>query len=290
MIWLPVLGFALVALAAIGFAVAPLWKRRAKGTGLLALAIGAFLLGVGGGTYWMVGRPYLAARAAEGLRTHDVAGLIPYLIQRVRKAPGDLTAWTYLGRAYMTVNDPADAAKAYERAVTVARLSGHPDPELDTLYGETLVAAGGGAVSDDAMAAFEAALARNPKEPVARFFLAQGKAERGDRAGALALWQGLLAEVPAKAPLHQMLVDRIAMLTAAGGGAPDPRKMVAMLAARLKADPGDADGWQRLIRAYSVLGQPADARAALAAARKAFARDKSVMAALDAEAKELKLD
>ena len=30
----------------------------------------------------------------------------------------------------------------------------------------------------------------------------------------MALWQSLLAEMPASAPLHQTLVDRIAMLTA----------------------------------------------------------------------------
>ncbi len=47
--------------------------------------------------------------------------------------------------------------------------------------------------------------------------------------------------------------------------------MVAGLAARLKADPGDAAGWQKLIRAYVVLGDQAKARTALADARRAFA-------------------
>jgi cytochrome c-type biogenesis protein CcmH len=90
--------------------------------------------------------------------------------------------------------------------------------------------------------------------------------------------------------LHQALVDRIALLTAQSGGAPDPKAMVASLAARLKDNPNDAAGWQRLIRAYSVLGQRAEAQEALATARKTFASQKDVLAALDAEAQELKLN
>jgi len=54
---------------------------------------------------------------------------------------------------------------------------------------------------------------------------------------------------------------------------------------RLKADPHNAAGWRRLIRAYTVLGQPDDAKNALATARKTFAGDRDVLAALDADAK-----
>src|SRR5450631_4241385 len=103
----------MIALAAIGFGTFALWRRNVKGGALLAGAIALFLLGIGGGTYWMVGRPGLATRAAQGLGTRDINGLIPFLIARVRKEPGDLQAWLYLARAYMTVNDANDAAKAY---------------------------------------------------------------------------------------------------------------------------------------------------------------------------------
>jgi cytochrome c-type biogenesis protein CcmH len=288
----PIIGFVAVAALAIGFATFALWRGRTRGWALLAGAIALFLLGVGGGTYWMTGRPALAVRAARGLATRDVNGLIPFLIARIRKEPGDLQAWVYLARAYMTMDDAGDAAKAYARAVTVMRLNHAEDPNLDAAYGEALVASNGGAVSDEAVAAFTAALAINAKEPASRFFLAQARAERGDKAGALALWQGLLDETPASAPLHQTLVDRMAMLTAQGGagGAPDPRAMVAQLAAQLKADPHNAAGWRRLMRAYTVLGQPDQAKAALATARQTFAGDKDVLAALDADAHDLKIN
>jgi cytochrome c-type biogenesis protein CcmH len=290
---IPIIGFIAVALLAILFTTFALLRGRSKGWGLLAGAIALFLLGVGGGTYWMTGRPALAVRASQGLNTHDVNALVPFLIARVRKQPDDLQAWIYLGGAYMSANDPGDAAKAYGRGVTVTRLKKIQSPGLDAAYGEALVAANSGAVSDEAVAAFNAALAMNPKDPAARFFLAQARAEHGDKPGALTLWQGLLTETPANSPLHQTLLDRMAMLTAQGGaagGPPDPRAMVAQLAGELKADPHNAPGWRRLMRAYTVLGQPDQAKAALATARTTFAGDKDVLAQLDADAKNLKIN
>jgi cytochrome c-type biogenesis protein CcmH len=286
-----VIGLIVVALLAIGFAALPVWQEKAlKGRYLLIGAIALALLGVGGGTYWMLGQPYLAWRSAQGVQTRDVGGLIALLIRRVRQAPDDIQAWIYLGRGYMGAGDAGDAAKAYARAVAIANRTGHPNAGLDSIYGEALVSAEGGQVSDEAAQAFRAALQLDPKEPASRFFLGDALAAHGDKARALALWNGLLAEAPANSPLHQALVDRIAMLTAQSGGAPDPKAMVAMLAARLKENPNDAAGWQRLIRAYVVLGERAEAQDALSTARKTFASQHDVGDALDQEAKQLKLD
>ena len=69
---IPVIGFAAIALLAILFATFALWRGKSKGWPLLAGAIALFLLGIGGGTYWLTGRPALAVRAAQGLRTHEV--------------------------------------------------------------------------------------------------------------------------------------------------------------------------------------------------------------------------
>ena len=286
-----VIGLLAVALLATGFAVLPVWQSKAlKGRALLAGAIALLLLGVGAGTYWMLGQPYLAWRSAQGVQTRDINGLIGLLIKRVRQTPDDLQAWVYLGRGYMGAGDSGDAAKAYARAVALANRSGHPDAALDSMYGEALVAASNGQVSDDAAMAFRAALKLDPKEPASRFFLGDSLAAHGDKAGALVLWNGLLAEAPPNSPLHQALVDRIAMVTAQSGAAPDPKAMVAMLADRLKQNPNDAGGWQRLIRAYVVLGERAQAQDALATARKTFVRQHDVLDALNAEAKQLKLD
>ena len=288
---LPLIGFAVVAVIAISFAAVPLWRKTfsAKARALLLAAIALFMLAIGGGTYYLLGRPHLAMREAQGLNSRDMGALVPYLIQRVRQDPNDVRAWRYLAQAYMSANDARDAAKALAKVIA---LTGKGDAGVDAAYGETLVADNQGQVPPEAEEAFNAALKADPRNGPARFYLGLAKAGHHDRAGAIAMWQSLLADVPTTAPLHQILVDRLAMLTsqAGPGGAPDPRAMVDMLAQRLKADPNDALGWVRLMRAYTVLGETDKAKEALASARKAFATNKDAQTAFTTAAKALKLE
>ncbi len=290
----PYIVFALVAAIAVLFAAIPLFRIEKAKTRYLALAAAVlFIIGVGTGTYYLLGRPHLAQREASGLNTREVNGLVPFLIQRVRQYPNDAQAWRYLGEAYMAARDPRDAAKAFGKVI---ELKGQGDAALNAAYGEALVGASNGAVPPEAEKAFAAALAIDPTSAPARFYLGLAKAERKDNPGAIALWQSLLADIPVTSPLHQVLVDRIAILTSqaagqmpGGGGAPNPRAMVAMLAARLKADPNDALGWVRLMRAYTVLGETEKAQQALSDARKAFPDNKDAQTAFNTAAKALKL-
>ncbi len=285
----PFIGFIVVALLAIAFVAVPLIRaKEKKNWPLLLAAITIVTLGVGAGTYWLVGRPYLAQREARGLETKDPNGLIPFLIQRVRQYPNDGVAWRYLGQAYMAARDPRNAAKALGRAISV---EGQGDAELDAAYGEALVMANNGAIPPEAEAAFQAAVKADASNVPARFYLGQARLEKGDRPGAAQIWQSLLNDIPVTSRLHQVLVDRLAMASAGpGGAAPDPRQMVASLAARLKADPNDALGWVRLMRAYSVLGETEKAKEALATARKTFAGNPDAQTAFNTAAKALKLN
>jgi cytochrome c-type biogenesis protein CcmH len=288
----PIIGFVLIAALAIAFAVVPLLRMpQKKARALLLAAVALLILGIGGGTYYILGRPHLAQREAKGLNANEVNALIPYLIQRVRQYPQDARAWRYLGQAYMEARDPRDAAKALAKVIA---LTGDKDAALNVSYGEALTLDNGGAVVPEAESAFKSALAVDPRNVVARFFLGLARAQHNDRPAAITLWQNLLADVPVTDPMHQMLVDRLAILTsqAVAGGqgtAPNPRAMVDMLAARLKADPNDALGWVRLMRAYTVLGEMQKAKDALASARKAFANNKDAQTAFTTAAKALKL-
>jgi cytochrome c-type biogenesis protein CcmH len=295
--FIPYIGFALVALAAIAFAVWPIWRTaEARNARLITMgAVALFVLGIGAGIYLIVGQPRLALREARGVADRDPNGLAPMLIKRVRANPDDAQAWVYLARIYISAGDADQAAGALGRAVLAARKRGQETPDLDTAYGELMVRAAAGQVPDGAVAAFSAALAADPANAPARYYLGMAAAQKGDRAGAQRYWQSLLDEVPANAPLHSELVDRLASIGAAppavagAGGAPDINAMVSGLAARLKANPNDPQGWLRLIRAYSVLGETDKAKAALATARKSVGADASVKSALDSEAAELKL-
>jgi cytochrome c-type biogenesis protein CcmH len=230
-------------------------------------------------------------RALEGTNTREMNGVIALLVRRLHQAPGDTRGWAYLGKAYLTVGDGDDAAKAFARAIALMDAAGQPSAELYSAYGEALTRTSLNAVPPQAEAAFAKALSLNPKDLAARYYLGMAFAARGENAKAIALWQSLLGDAPADAPWRQQLVDRIAVLAASSGAPPpDIGAMVAGLAARLKQNGDDPAGWQRLVRAYHVLGDDAKAHAALADARTVMAKRPDVLAALAAEAKELKLE
>ena len=68
------------------------------------------------------------------------------------------------------------------------------------------------------------------------------------------------------------------------------RGMVARLAERLKQDGSDVEGWLRLLRSYTVLGDKDQARAAAAEARRALASDPAKLRKVDEFIKELGLE
>jgi cytochrome c-type biogenesis protein CcmH len=95
-----------------------------------------------------------------------------------------------------------------------------------------------------------------------------------------------------------MLAGDVAAVDASGGlaspGALAPtdqarmssaiRGMVDGLAARLAAHPEDGEGWVRLVRAYTVLGEREKRDAALAEARRRFADRPAILSELSAAA------
>jgi len=65
------------------------------------------------------------------------------------------------------------------------------------------------------------------------------------------------------------------------GGGPDPRRMVADLAARLQQNPNDLAGWARLIRSYAVLGDPDKMKQARDRARQIFKGQPEALKTID---------
>jgi cytochrome c-type biogenesis protein CcmH len=66
--------------------------------------------------------------------------------------------------------------------------------------------------------------------------------------------------------------------------------MVSRLAERLKQDGTDVEGWLRLLRAYMVLGDKEQARAAVADARRALAGEPDKLKRVDELVKSLDLE
>jgi cytochrome c-type biogenesis protein CcmH len=283
--------FALVVLAAALFAAWPVAVRReGRARFLLAGAIALFVTGVGLGTYLMLGRPALAARTLEGRQTRDLNSMIAVAARHMREAPDDLKGWRLLSRAYLDAGDGANGLKAAIRAVEVARATGQAGAGIYSEYGMAVVATSHNTVPPEAENAFRLALSLDPRDRAALYFLGYAAAARGQAGDAVALWQALLDESPGNAPFHQELVDGIARLKAQQGARPNVGAMVAGLAARLKAEPDDPAGWQKLVRAYAMLEDKPKANAALKDARAAMAKNPRALAQLSAEARELGLE
>jgi cytochrome c-type biogenesis protein CcmH len=244
-------------------------------------------------------QPFLKRVAAW--RNTDPTQLEPQKIAAVLEQialarPTDPEPLKNLALARMAAGDAAGASQALRRAVIVA-------PNRADLWaglGETFVAEGQGEIGTDARKAFAEALKREPKNVSARYHMGLARISDGDVQGGLGDWKALLADLPPDDPRRMGFGHQIAQVQADGGlrtaaartgqpaeGAGDGgnvqdmiQGMVAGLAAKLEANPDDPDGWIKLVRAYSVLGDTARRDAALASAQTRYKDQPKVLAAL----------
>jgi cytochrome c-type biogenesis protein CcmH len=252
------------------------------------------------------GQP-LAARENRGGEAmaqapHDLATMALRLAERLAREPNDVQGWTMLGRSYLFLDRYPEAVDALRRAV---ELSGG-NAEIKAIYLEAVVSARGGVIDATALELIEAVLKELPGDPRARFFRATALEQKGDGKAALEELGQLVALGPPDAPWLQQVRARIEVLArrlnvdppriaaappqgAGSGFVPAPaaaeavmamppeqreafmRNRIEALAERLRQEPGDIEGWLRLVRSYSVLGEAAKARAAIDSALTASA-------------------
>ncbi len=289
-------------------AVAGRRRRAAAIFALLFVPVCAAALYAVMGSPGLPGAP-LAERMAAAPDRSDVAILVRRVEEHLQKNPNDGQGYEILAPIYLRLGRPEDSARAYGEAI---RILG-PSAERLSARGDALVVAADGLVTADAAKAFAAALALNPNEPRAAYFLGLAAEQDGRAQDAARIWGDLLARTPASALYRPMVAEALARV---GGtvppAAPSPatpgpnaadvnaaaqmspqdrnamvRGMVERLAARLDREPNDIDGWERLIRAYGVLGDKDKADAALKTARAALKDDPAALARLDAAEKAL---
>jgi len=270
------------------------WADAARSP-FLATGIAAFVLVASAALYMRLGSPSLpdmpfAARnsqaaVVENSKHLDMKDAAEKLRAKLQSDPTNGTGWLLYARTESMLGDWAKARDAYNRAMAL----GQNGPEALVGYGEMLVLGQQGIVSPEAHNVFEQALKVDPKNDVARYYLALGDAEAGDVKKAIAGWTSLAADIPNDSPMRKELAQRVAEAAqsagipvpklpegrspqAAAAGSPDEaamaaaaqmpegqrkqfiESMVGKLAAELKSKPDDLDGWLRLARAYTVMG------------------------------------
>ncbi len=267
------------------------WYRRATAVAAVALLpVGAAMLYLVLGSPQLPGQP-LEARQSASPQDRSIASLLSQVEAHLERNPDDARGYEVLAPVYMRLGRFSDAVTARRKLLTLSGESAERQSDL----GEALAAAGNGVITTEAKAAFERALVLDPDDLKAKFYIGLAAEQDGDRAKAAATWRGMLENAPADAPWAAMVREALTRVggTPPASGAPGPtaddmaaagnmsekdrgemiRGMVARLADRLKENGNDIEGWQRLLRAYMVLGERDKAHAAAADAKRALASD-----------------
>lgn len=309
---------------------APASMAGRTGMSILAGAMAVVLSAGGVLLYLQVGSPGmpdmpLAQRtdlASIGNEEEHVRKQIEEMARAAEMNPNDANMWIRLADAYKSIEKYGDAVAAYRKAIDLGPL----DPGINADFAETLVMAAQGSVTPEARAVFEAIPSQTAEDPRPQFYLALGDYQAGRTREALDRWAALIAATPADAPWLGFVRENLAQAAKdlgldvaevmpeplpgrSGDGAqltpeqraeiesmtPDERnamirEMVEGLDAKLRDDPTNLEGWERLIRARSALGEQDAAQDTLNRALEAFAKAPVPTARLLKLATELGLD
>jgi cytochrome c-type biogenesis protein CcmH len=232
-----------------------------------------------------VGEP--AAAPHNGIR--EAAALLE---QKLAADPSNANGWVLYARAVSMLGEWSKASDAYKHAIDLGRKSG----DVMSGYGEMQVMAADGIVSPAARDAFLAALAADGSNGVARYYLALADGQAGLSRKAVDAWLELATGLPDDSPMREEIARRIAEAAKSGGfdappmpkglpaeaAAPGPTQeqmeaaaamppaerdkmisgMIDKLAAKLREQPDDLEGWTRLGGAYAAQGKTDQAVAA----------------------------
>ncbi len=292
-----------------GNAASTAWRRRAVATAsLLALPV------VAGGLYLVLGSPELAsgqpaAQQNVAAASQSIEGLVAEAEAHLARDAQDGRGWEILAPIYMRLGRYSDSVAAWRH--TLQRLGDSAEREAN--LGEALTAEANDVVTADAKTAFIRSVTLDKTNVTARYYLGLAAEQDGQRDKAANIWRDLIAEAPAGTPWVIDVRNALARVESASTAAPAPaaapaapaavkvadadsppsdqqaaiRSMVDRLAARLKQDGSDLDGWVQLVRSYKVLGEPDKARAAAADARQAFAGEPDKLQRLNAALRQL---
>jgi cytochrome c-type biogenesis protein CcmH len=183
--------------------------RPARARPVLAASLGIATLLIAVGLYAVLGnpgvpdRPYSGRAAERAVATHrmptDLNAAVASLEAKLKAKPDNLDGWILLGRTEAARRHWQKSAEAMRRAVALAPKR----PDLATAYGEVQVMADGGLVTPQAHDAFTGALALEPKNPQALWYLGLEAVQQRKVGAVRDYWQKLLALLPADSEEHK---------------------------------------------------------------------------------------
>lgn len=274
----------------------------------LAIPVAAWTGYTFSGSPQMPDQPF-ATRLEQASGQSSIAVLIAKTEQHLSANPQDGKGWEVIAPVYLRVGQFDKAAEAFRKT---AELLG-PSVRNEIGLGEALAGLNGGVIGADALAAFKRASDLAPNDPQPKIYLATELAQKGKYQEAKSAFETILATAPQDAPWRSIVEESVAQLDEAikaPAGQPGPSQadvenaagmsdadrtamiegMVANLDAKLKDNPSDKEGWLRLVRSYTMLKKPEDAKAALVRARAGLAGNEAGLSEVKALAVEMGLE
>jgi cytochrome c-type biogenesis protein CcmH len=207
----------------------------------------------------------LQERLKGAIANQDFEALVATVEAHLAQAPNDVEGWKVLAPAYKRERRWSDAADAYANVLRLA------PPTADAIadYGEMLVFANEGMVTDEAENAFVEALKLEATNERAKFYYDMALKQEGKAPA--------LSDEQIAAGQAMSTQDQTAMIAGMMDG----------LEQKLGKDSRDLEGWKRLIRARRVSNEIDKAKISLDLALNIFKDEPETINALRDLAKEL---
>lgn len=187
--------------------------------------------------YLVIGQPAaLDPQMRLGMSEQDAAerrkmlDLTAQLAKKMESRPDDVIGWTMLGRSYLALGKPADAALALGRAAQLKP----QDPVLLADFAEALAIAGRGTIGQQAVEVANRALALDAKNAKALALLGTAAFENKDYRKAVELWERLLALAEPGSEYQRAVQGGIAEAKAALAASSRPKAAGAKLTGRVE--------------------------------------------------------
>ena len=148
------------------------------------------------------------ATASGGAAAGSVEEAVASLERKLQAAPADEEGWSLLGSSYLSLNRPADAANAYQRALDLSE-GRNVDARLGVAEARIVLDPGSlsGPVGDD----IEAVLKAEPRNPKGLWYGGLLSLARGQPAVARERWRTLLELAPPER-VRQIIETQLAQL------------------------------------------------------------------------------
>lgn len=182
-----------------GAQVVPVKRSLGRAVPLIS-ALLVPVLGVGLYLHWGVIDEVERARTFVD-QPKTIEEMTARLEEATQKNPDSAESWYFLGRTYMAQERPADAAKAFERAVGVAGR----EPELLGQWAQALYFAGNKQWTEQLQRMTDDALKGDPAEATTLGLLGIAAYEGGEYQRAIEYWQQLVAVLPVEDPSRQAI-------------------------------------------------------------------------------------